>query len=163
MPLKFFKFLEFYTLRILWIALKDPQISTHMLKFHFICIKTSQIIHTDINKKSWTSWHWSIAQTKSYYHGLLLVIRIFITWDHKWLLLKVKLTSTCYSENVSSKLCYLDSWHVMFALKTISLFDHADKTRMSIMGVDPILHPNIGRYILQHSRCYFHKKSWARD
>ena len=46
----------------------------------------------------------------------------------------------------------------MFALKTISLFDHADKTRMSIMGVDPILHPNIGRYILQHSRCYFHKK-----
>ena len=47
----------------------------------------------------------------------------------------------------------------MFALKTISLFDHADKTGMSIMGVDPILHPDIGRYILQHSRCYFHKKS----
>ena len=47
----------------------------------------------------------------------------------------------------------------MFALKTISLFDHADKTGMSIMGVDPILYPDIGRYILQHSRCYFHKKS----
>ena len=26
------------------------------------------------------------------------------------------------------------------------------------MGVDPILYPDIGRYILQHSRCYFHKK-----
>ena len=46
----------------------------------------------------------------------------------------------------------------MFALKTMSLFGHADKTRMSIMGVDPILYPNIGRYILQHSRCYFHEK-----
>ena len=145
-----------------------PYLTCFTTQFQILIVKLDNRIITfwmylEINKKLWKSWHQTIAQTKSYYYGLLLVIRIFITWDHKWLLLKVKLTSTCYSENVSSKLCYLDSWHVMFALKTISLFDHADKTGMSIMGVDPILHPDIGRYILQHSRCYFHKKSWARD